>query len=64
MVMQTLRLEFELSGNQRDGYLRFGTGAGITWGSNAPSEWEETELKANRLIAIASGKTVESAVKF
>jgi len=50
--------------NQRDGYLRFGTGAGITWGSNAASEWEETELKANRLIAIASGKTVESAVKF
>lgn len=47
--------------NERDGLLRFGTGAGITWGSNAASEWEETELKANRLISIASGKLVESA---
>lgn len=38
----------------RDGVLRFGTGAGITWGSDAASEWEETELKARRLIALAS----------
>lgn len=35
--------------------IHFGTGAGITWGSNAANEWEETELKAHRLIAIASG---------
>jgi para-aminobenzoate synthetase component 1 len=33
----------------------FGTGAGITWGSDAQSEWDETELKADRLIKIASG---------
>lgn len=40
----------------RDGeYLRFGTGAGITWGSDAELEWQETELKARRLISIASG---------
>jgi para-aminobenzoate synthetase component I len=39
--------------------LRFGTGAGITWGSDAQSEWAETELKAERLIAAASGPAVE-----
>ena len=26
--------------------LRFGTGAGITWGSDPEREWQETELKA------------------
>lgn len=36
------------------GTLRFGTGAGITWGSDAPREWEETELKAARLVGLAS----------
>ncbi|MBD3778549.1 MAG: chorismate-binding protein [Micrococcales bacterium] len=39
----------------RDGVLRFGTGAGITWGSDAEAEWAETELKARRLVALASG---------
>ncbi|MEV4431234.1 chorismate-binding protein [Streptomyces sp. NPDC049602] len=38
-----------------EGVLRFGTGAGITWGSDPEREWEETELKADRLVAIASG---------
>jgi para-aminobenzoate synthetase component 1 len=38
--------------------LRFGTGAGITWGSDPQLEWDETELKAARLIAIASGRAV------
>jgi para-aminobenzoate synthetase component 1 len=37
-----------------DGMLRFGTGAGITWGSDAGHEWAETELKAARLVALAS----------
>ena len=36
--------------------VKFGTGAGITWASDAVSEWEETELKASRLIAIANGE--------
>jgi len=36
------------------GTLRFGTGAGITWGSDPEAEWEETELKASRLVQIAS----------
>ncbi|MEN9687872.1 MAG: hypothetical protein RL381_884 [Actinomycetota bacterium] len=35
--------------------LHFGTGAGITWASDANSEWEETELKARHLISIAGG---------
>jgi para-aminobenzoate synthetase component 1 len=41
---------FWRSGNQ----IKFGTGAGITWGSEPESEWLETELKAERLIKIAS----------
>jgi para-aminobenzoate synthetase component 1 len=42
----------------RDGEtLKFGTGAGITWGSDAGAEWEETELKASRLISIASDQS-------
>lgn len=36
--------------------LRFGTGAGITWGSDPEQEWRETELKAARLLAVASGE--------
>ncbi|WP_062385907.1 chorismate-binding protein [Demequina iriomotensis] len=36
------------------GRLRFGTGAGITWGSDPYGEWAETELKARRLIGLAS----------
>lgn len=36
--------------------LRFGTGAGITWGSDPGHEWEETELKARRLVSLASGR--------
>lgn len=36
------------------GVIRFGTGAGITWGSDPRREWQETELKAARLIGLAS----------
>ena len=36
------------------GQLRFGTGAGITWGSDPQAEWAETELKAELLVALAS----------
>jgi para-aminobenzoate synthetase component I len=36
--------------------LRFGTGGGITWGSDPAREWDETELKAARLIGLASGR--------
>ena len=39
----------------KDTTINFGTGAGITWGSNAQAEWEETQLKARRLISIAGG---------
>ncbi len=44
----------------RDGRLRFGTGAGITWGSDPAGEWEETELKASRLIGLASAGILHS----
>ncbi len=39
-----------------DRYLRYGTGAGITWGSDPIKEWEETQLKARHLISIAGGE--------
>ncbi|CAB4542916.1 unannotated protein [freshwater metagenome] len=39
----------------RDSQLHFGTGAGITWGSDPLAEWEETQLKARKLISIAGG---------
>ncbi|HTE73060.1 MAG TPA: chorismate-binding protein [Actinomycetes bacterium] len=39
------------------GLLHFGTGAGITWGSEPAREWDETELKARRLLAVASRAT-------
>ena len=38
-----------------DGQLHFGTGGGITWDSTPAGEWEETELKARRLLRVASG---------
>jgi para-aminobenzoate synthetase component 1 len=41
---------------ETDNVLRFGTGAGITWQSDANSEWEETELKAMKLLSIAGGE--------
>lgn len=37
-----------------DDVLHFGTGAGITWGSDPQAEWAETELKAARLVGLAS----------
>ena len=37
-----------------DVVINFGTGAGITWGSDPQGEWDETELKASRLIRIAA----------
>ena len=36
--------------------LNFGTGAGITFSSDSQQEWEETELKASRLVKIAAGQ--------
>ena len=39
-----------------DEHLHFGTGGGITWDSTPEGEWAETELKASRLVAIASSR--------
>lgn len=38
-----------------EGEIRFGTGGGITWDSDPAGEWEETELKARRLLRVAAG---------
>ena len=38
-----------------DGLLHLGTGGGITWDSTPEGEWQETELKARRLLAVAAG---------
>jgi para-aminobenzoate synthetase component 1 len=42
-----------------DGLLKFGTGAGITWGSDPHREWHETELKAARLLEVASSEDLD-----
>ncbi|MFC4504029.1 MULTISPECIES: chorismate-binding protein [Streptomyces] len=42
--------------DRAEGALKFGTGAGITWGSEPEGEWQETELKARRLLDIASAR--------
>ena len=44
--------------SEKNGKINFGTGAGITWQSEPEAEWEETQLKAKRLIAIASGEVL------
>lgn len=40
----------------KDEKIHFGTGAGITFSSQSQEEWDETELKASRLIKIAAGQ--------
>jgi para-aminobenzoate synthetase component I len=40
----------------KDDSIHFGTGAGITFSSQSQAEWDETELKAARLIKIAAGE--------
>ena len=41
-----------------EGSVHLGTGGAITWDSDAEGEWEETELKARRLLQVASGVLV------
>ena len=38
-----------------EGAVHFGTGAGITWGSDPVHEWDETELKRAKLLTVAGG---------
>jgi para-aminobenzoate synthetase component I len=38
-----------------DGCLHLGTGGAVTWDSTPEGEWAETELKASRLVVVASG---------
>jgi para-aminobenzoate synthetase component I len=42
------------------GMLHLGTGGGITWDSVPDGEWMETELKARRLLQVASGSLATS----
>lgn len=44
--------------------LHFGTGAGITWGSDPYGEWQETELKARRLCQVAAQPVAATAISF
>ena len=55
VAIRTFWVEADADGQP---WLKFGTGAGITWGSDAELEWRETELKASRLVALASGEPV------
>jgi para-aminobenzoate synthetase component 1 len=50
--IRTFWAERDVAGRR---WLRFGTGAGITWHSDPAAEWTETELKATRLIGLAAG---------
>jgi para-aminobenzoate synthetase component 1 len=50
--IRTFWSERDVSGRR---WLRFGTGAGVTWHSDPEGEWAETELKAARLIGLAAG---------
>lgn len=51
---QTAQLAVAIRTFWMDGdLLKFGTGAGITWGSDPHTEWGETQLKARHLSSIA-----------
>ena len=54
VLIRTFFKDFTRSGSMS----YFGTGAGITWGSEPEAEWRETELKAEKLIALASGEVM------
>jgi para-aminobenzoate synthetase component 1 len=45
------------------GELHLGTGGGITWGSDPDDEWAETELKARRLLSVASSAPVGAGAR-
>lgn len=54
-----IRTFFATTDPQGGRWLRFGTGAGITWSSDPEGEWAECELKTRVLMDLASGR-VES----
>jgi para-aminobenzoate synthetase component I len=41
-----------------EGQIHFGTGGAVTWDSTPAGEWAETELKAARLLELASARPV------
>ena len=56
-VLETVGIRTFFTSRTQDGQrlLNFGTGAGITYSSDPQAEWDETELKAARLISLAGG---------
>ncbi|GAA2633347.1 MULTISPECIES: chorismate-binding protein [Streptomyces] len=58
--IRTFWIDREAAGGPR---LLFGTGAGITWGSDPDREWAETELKAARLLRVATGHEVSGGTQ-
>ncbi len=52
--IRTFWLDGAESRGDQHSTVKFGTGAGITWNSDPEREWEETELKAARLLSVAS----------
>jgi para-aminobenzoate synthetase component 1 len=44
------------------GRTHFGVGAGIVADSDPSAEWDETELKANRLLGLAAGHHVPTVL--
>ncbi len=58
--IRTFWIDREAAGGPR---LLFGTGAGITWGSDPDREWAETELKAARLLRVAMGHEVSGGTQ-
>lgn len=42
-----------------EGRLHLGSGGAVTWDSTPEGEWAEAELKARRLLAVASGAALE-----
>jgi para-aminobenzoate synthetase component 1 len=38
------------------GELHLGTGGAVTWDSDPPDEWDETVLKARRLLEVACAR--------
>ena len=55
--IRTFWLEHDRGGTR---WLRYGTGAGITWESDPEGEWWETALKARRLLALAESVIARS----
>jgi para-aminobenzoate synthetase component 1 len=55
VAIRTFWVEQGVDAGEGGGTVCFGTGAGITWASDAAREWDETELKARHLLEVVAG---------